>query len=370
MKIKPFQAVYADTAMIASPQSFYDTVKEEYQEYKKSDYFKKSSQPAFYIYQISSPNSCHIGLGACIDISEIEENKVLKHEQTLAEKEQKMINLFLQRKAMIKPVLFTYPPQAEIKEILTRVSKDSRPFHEVFFEKNQETHKLWAILDKNTQEDIKRIFAENIPRAYIADGHHRCSTTLYLHKSFKKKKKKDLKFDQLLSLFFDFEELKVYDYNRIVEALEDISPLALMAKLSAKLNLDILPKPRKPLQKHELTMCIEREWFSLTWKDHILQKYKGQPVVFDAELLNKEIFQDILGVSDVRIDSRIEYIEGVKDLDYFQHKVLKKNKSIGFCLFPVALDEVCLIAESGMTMPPKSTWFEPRIKNGMIIHEL
>ncbi len=365
-----FQAVYGDLSMIASPQSFYDTVKDEFQEYKKSGFFRQHNKDAFYVYEIQRTERSHLGLVACVDIQEFEHNHILKHEQTLADKEQKMMNLLLQRRAMIKPVLLTYPRQEELYGVLTAVRDEQQPIHEVAFESSGEIHRIWAIDKKSHCKHIESIFDQHIPRCYIADGHHRCSTTSYLHQSFEKKKRKEPSFDSLLSVFFDFEELSILDYNRIVDAFEDISPVEFMARLSAYFNISVLSVGAKPTQKHEITMCIGKEWYALHWKREILAEAAHPTVVLDADLLNKYVFEDILGVKDVRSDSRIDYIEGARDLDYFQHKVQKKPMAAGFCLYPVALEEVCSIAEAGLSMPPKSTWFEPRIKNGMLIHEL
>lgn len=370
MKVRSFQAVYGDLSMIASPQSFYDTVKEEFLEYKKSDFFRKHEKDAFYVYEIQRPERSHLGIIACVDIQDFEKGKILKHEQTLAEKEQKMMNLMLQRRAMIKPVLLTYPRQEDLYDILKHTSQHQKPIHEVYFENSGERHRIWAISEEKTVKQIERIFSAQIPVSYIADGHHRCSTTLYIHKSFKKKKRKELAFDRLLSVFFDFEELSILDYNRIVDAFEDISPVEFMARLSAFFDIQVLSVAAKPAQKHEITLCIGKEWYSLRWKQAVLDAEEKTPALLDADLLNKHVFQTILGVKDVRTDSRIDYVEGAKDLDYFQHKVQKKPSTAGFCLYPVALEEVCHIAEAGKSMPPKSTWFEPRIKNGMLIYEL
>jgi uncharacterized protein (DUF1015 family) len=370
MKLKPFQAVYADTSMIASPQSFYDTVKEEYQDYKRNDFFKKWDKQGFYLYEIVRPERAHLGLIACADIKDFEKGKILKHEQTLAEKEQKMMNLMLQRKAMIKPVLLTYPRHDALKQLLYNIRDQESPFHEVFFDLQAETHRIWAIDDPQNIQFISAVFEKDIPFSYIADGHHRCSTTLYIHNSFKKKKKKELHFDRLLSVFFDFEELTVFDYNRIVDAFEDISPTEFMARLSTRFDIEVLATPSKPHAAHEIALCIGKEWYLLHWKPEVLSKYETNAVVLDADLLNIEVFQNILGIADVRTDSRIDYVEGIKDLDFFQHKVQKRPSCAGFCLFPVALADVCKVADAGLTMPPKSTWFEPRIKNGMTIYEL
>jgi uncharacterized protein (DUF1015 family) len=370
MNISPIKALFADLSMVPSPDSFYATVKEEFHDYKKSNFFNKIEDESFFVYEIKTPERVHTGIMCCVDIGDYEDGKILKHENTLAEKEQKMMNLFLQRKAMIKPVLLTHPPVEELHDLMYAIKKDKKPFFKVGFVDNTEVHKIWAISDKHEIQRIETIFKEKIPTCYIADGHHRCSTTLYLSKGLKGKKKKAIKSNQLFSVFFDFSELVIFDYNRIVEAFTDISPLEFMARISAVFDVEVITEASKPQKQHELTMNIGREWFRLHWKTEILEKHKSSGNPIDAQMLDSEVFQNILGMEDIRTDSRISYVEGVKTLDFFHHRVIKKPDNVGFLLYPVELEEVCSIADEGKVMPPKSTWFEPRIKNGMLVYEL
>jgi len=183
------------------------------------------------------------------------------------------------------------------------------------------------------------------------------------------KKKGNKKYDQLLAVYFPTSELEVHDYNRVVEGLEDCTPTMFMVRMGQIFDIEILDEPAKPENKHEITLFINREWYKLTWKKSVLKEYQKKKVLLDANMLDERVLRDILGITDVRTDNRISYVEGPKGVDAVRSQVIKSRYRIGFCLYPVELEDLMKIADSGKTMPPKSTWFEPRVKNGMIILE-
>lgn len=367
MNIQPLQAIFADHTMIASPDTFYASVKEEFMDYIKSGFYQKTPHKAIYICQIKTPSRTHLGFMSCVDIVDYSEGKILKHENTLAEKEQKMMNMILQRHSMIKPVLLTYPPVDELQQFMQQYRDTVKPLFEVKFADSGERHTIWEVSEASQIDQLKNIFTSKVPQCYIADGHHRCSTAEYLHKSMKGKKHLD-GYDMLFAAFFDFDELQILDYNRVVDIFSDISPLSFMAGLSEKFNIKPIPEARKSLNKFEIILFAGREAFSLTWKKEILDLYKDEVACLDAHLLDLHVFQEILGIKDVRLDNRIDYVEGVKGLDGILNKVYKNPNMAGFSLYPVEMQEVVKISDAGQIMPPKSTWFEPRMKNGLLAY--
>lgn len=355
--------------MVASPDSFFKSVKMEYSSLKESGFFETADKEAFYLYQIKRGKHKHLGLIACVDIRDYAEGRILKHENTLVEKEQVMMNLIFQRKAMIKPVLLTYPTFAPMKKWMHQYKDEHKPFCSLRMEEVNEDHLIWQIDDAPTIARFKRAFKEEIGKAYIADGHHRSSTIFKLHQSGQGQKH-HMNLDKLFAVFFDYEELEVYDYNRIVEVLDEISPSKFMAGVSKYCDIEVLKELRKPKEKHEITMCLSGEWYALKWRKKVLSLYKSEKVILDAQLLGELIFSKVLNIADVTTDSRISYVEGTKGLAGLQLKVQKKPFSIGFCLYPIELSDVVKIAEANKVMPPKSTWFEPRIRNGMLVYEM
>ena len=361
MEVKPFRAIYPKLDLIASPESFFGTVKYQFKEYYKSGFFDKDDKEAYYIYTIKTPRREYTGLLGAVAIRNYDDGHVVKHEKTVAAKEQKTIHLILQREALIKPVLLTHKENTELTELLNKLSSDRKKFYSVYFEESQTTHSFVQISDAESFKTIENIFKDDVIRTYIADGHHRFSASSLLHRS-----KTKFDFTHILAAIFPFNELEILDHNRSVQVLNEISPGALMAKLSKIFDIEILEAGRKPLRKHEITMLVQSEWFSLNWKQSILDEYKDEDVVLDADLLNKYVMVQMLSIKDVSSDIRINYVTGKNGVEAMRKNVEKSDHKIGFILFPISIEEMIIISDKNMTLPPKSTWFEPRIVNGLI----
>ncbi|MEM9821819.1 MAG: DUF1015 family protein [Bacteroidota bacterium] len=368
MRIKPFQAVYPNFDYITSSDSFFDTVKFQFPEYKQSGFFHKTAQEALYIYQITNQLRTYIGIIACADIRDYTEGKIKKHENTLSSKEQQQMHLMLSREAAVKPVLLTYPPVDAIDSLLKSYIIDKPCFYTVELKKGKERHSFWEIREGTVIQELQKHFSKHVPYTYIADGHHRTSTSALMHERMRNKEV-DKEYNLLLSAFFPTPEIEIHDYNRVVEGLNDCTLTTFMAKLSQLFEIEILEKKRKPKEKHEIIMFLNREWFQLKWRKRILKTHEGNGVILDANLLDEKVLRDILGIEDVRTDVRIKYVEGPKGLSELRGKTIKNENRVAFCLYPVQLADLFKIVNEGKTMPPKSTWFEPRMRNGLIVHE-
>ncbi|MEL7020316.1 MAG: DUF1015 family protein, partial [Bacteroidota bacterium] len=243
-------------------------------------------------------------------------------------------------------------------------------FYEVGFGDDEQLHTFWKVSDADEIEYIQQLFQDKIPATYIADGHHRTSTLALLNRRMKKEQP-DKQYNQLLSAFFPTTELEVLDFNRVIDGLEEVSLSTFMAKIAQLFNIEILAAPVKPKRKYQILMYVNREWFLLTWRKKVLKKIdKNKPeALLDANLLNEKVLRDICDIEDIRTGTQVYYIEGPKGVEGVRRKVLKKSDSVGFCLYPVDLQDLMRVADHGRSMPPKSTWFEPRIKNGLIVLE-
>ncbi len=368
MRILPFQAVYPNFDYIASPETFFGTVKYEYPEYKKSGFFKKTAQEAIYIYRIEVQHRSYTGLVACSDIRDYLDDNIKKHENTLATKEQQQMHLMISRNATVKPVLLTYHDVPEISQLIKNYIKDHPSFYSVDFLKSNQKHTFWEVSDGNTIQALQNLFKTKVSKTYIADGHHRSSTTALMHKRLKKKKGSK-NYSLLLSAFFSADQLDIHDYNRVVEGLSEHSLTKFMASISNLCDIEILDGPAKPKEKHELVMFVNREWFRLRWRSTVLEGYQDNDLVLDASMLDELVLRDILGITDIRTDNRIKYVEGPKGLEEVRSRAIKNENRVAFCLYPVSLLDLMKVADLGKTLPPKSTWFEPRIKNGLIVQE-
>ncbi len=369
MRIKPFQAVYPNFDYIADPDTFFGKVKYDYPEYKKSGFFNKIAQEALFIYRIEGPERSYTGLIACSDIRDYVEGHIRQHEDTLREKEQQQMHLLIRRQAIVKPVLLTYYSVPEINRLINKYIASHEPFYTTEFAAEHQIHTFWEVSKGEDVQAFQTHFAESVPVVYIADGHHRSSILALMYDRLKRSPGRE-KYSLLLSAFFAVEELDVHDYNRVVEGLSDHTLTKVMAKLSRVFTIKILKGPARPGKKHEMVLFINREWYLLKWKRKILKKYARQEVVLDASLLDQHVLRDILGIEDVSTDQRVKYVEGPKGLEEIRTKSIKNENRLAFILYPVDISELILISDKGESMPPKSTWFEPRIKNGLIVQEI
>lgn len=369
MKIFPFQAWYPDFDLIASADSFFGSVKDEYVTYKKAGFFNQSIEPALFFYQIKSATRTYTGLMCCTDISEFEKGNILKHEKTLAAKEQKMIQLLVQRKALVKPVLLVYEKVKTINKLITNHIQNNPPLYSTYFDQDKQEHILWKITDKSMLEKVQKLFDKKIQSTYIADGHHRTTTMALLNERLKDKANAG-NYQQLMVVLFGSDQLDLLEYNRVVEGLNETSPTIFMAKLANLFDIEILDKPEKPYQKHQITLLINREWYRLTWKNKVLKEYKTKKIILDVHLLNEKVLKGILDIKDVRFDQRIDYVSGTKGLRGLEKATISSKNRIGFYLYPVKVEELMTLADRHQLLPPKSTYFEPRIKNGLVVKSL
>jgi uncharacterized protein (DUF1015 family) len=369
MKIKPFRATYPNFDFIASPDSFCDDAKHAFREFQANGFFEKSPLDAFYVYQIESDGRRHTGLIALNEVEDFFAGKVKKHEKTLSEREQKQMQLFLQWNAILKPVLLTYPPVPDINHWLEQFCQRYQPLFSTRFAKDRQTHRVWTIADTNDIATLQHLFGTHVHGTYIADGHHRTTTIALLHERLKGKGN-GFDFSHLFCAFFSADQLDILDYNRVVDGLNEMSPTHFMVKMSKVFDLDVLEQPRKPRAKHEIVMYAQKQWYSLHWKESVLKKQDAERVILDANLLNELVLRDILGIQDIRTDARISYVEGARGIEGIRKAVGERPDRIGFMLFPVSFDDMIRIADAGETLPPKSTYFEPRMKSGMLVKML
>lgn len=369
MRIRPFRAIYPNFDFVASPDAFCEEAKNKFREYRENGFFEQTPGAAFFIYQIETPQRAHTGLIALDHVQDFFEGHIKKHEKTISEKEQQQMELFLRWNAIIKPVLLTHAPVPELARWLQAYARKHNPLIQSHFHKDDQTHRVWPVTDAADIERLQALFVQHVKDAYIADGHHRTTTVALLHERLRDKKP-ELDFEHLFVAFFAADQLDILDYNRVVEAQNDLSLTQFIVRLSKIFDLETLEKPARPARKHELTMCIQKEWFRLRWKKSVLARQPQEHVTLDATLLNELVFNELFHIRDVRNDSRIAYIEGSKGLDGVRRAAEIADNRIGFVLFPVAFDDLMRMADLGESLPPKSTYFEPRMKTGILAKSL
>ncbi len=367
MQIFPFKAVVPDISKAPATSEFFDTVKFNYADYAKNKFFRSSDDSAIYIYRISSSvhNFQYTGIIACAHIEDYINNKIKKHEKTIISNEQIHIELLKHRAASIKPVLLTYPSVTQIDDFINNFIDNSTPFLTIPIDLGEEMHTFWKIENEHDIKDLNMLFDKYVESAYIADGHHRTASIAMLYEKNIQAGISSL--DYLLCAFFSAKELKINEFNRVIIGQNGMTKAGLMAEISTVCEIQRLDSPEKPKNKFEMTMYIGKLWYKLTWRKDAIASFDKSLTLLDVHLLNEKILKPILGITNVRSDQRLKYVEGPKGIEGLMSVV--KKKSIGFYLYPVQFQDLKIIADDDGTMPPKSTFIEPRMKNGLMVLE-
>lgn len=369
MRVAPFQAVLPDLRLVTSTDHFFGTVKEDYSQYAAVGFFRKAARESLYVYRIIQDDRAHWGFVGAVHISEYLEGHIKKHELTLADKEQQQLRLLLERGAQVKPVLLAWQGESHLAAFAREWGERHEPVLDLELESEGSRHTLWAIAEGQAIRQVRDWFAEEVAVTYIADGHHRTSVMALLYEQYAGRPAQ-AQFEWLLAALFPADQLTIWDYNRVVDTRNEISFTRIMAALSQYCDIRFLEVPHKPHQPHHLTLFINNEWYELAWKpEYIVPMGPGLPVL-DVDLFNRYVLGEVLGITDVRNDRRVSYVDGMKGLEGLKNKVLKNEHRIGFCLHPLQMEDFIRVSDAGQTLPPKSTWFEPRMKNGLIVKEI
>ncbi len=320
------------------------------------------------IYRILKNNKVYLGFVALCNIEEYAKGNIVKHELTISHKQQNQKMLLETRNALIKPIILTYEPINELEEMLQRYCVNHKA-DEFYLLKDGSIHEKWMVSKKKW---IKRIQEqiEPVSTMYIADGHHR-SAAFY---SKKKENPKDKSHNKIMSAFFSLKNLDIKSFHRVITDEQIVSnPIQLMDRLGEIFDITDYEDPRAQvdidLKKHDLLLYYPDRWMKLSWKAHILKESKS-PLLLDADLFNEYVCEKIFHCKDIREDSRINYIFSTSGIPELIEQTHIRNHSIAFVLPRMSKDEFYALVKEETILPPKSTLFEPRLKNGLIIQEL
>lgn len=360
MEINPFSAILPNLEKITYPDDFFQSAKEKYLSLAQNGFFYPSPSPAVYLQQISSAKHSYLGIIASVPTQAYHEGYIKGHEETLEEKGRIQLALLQDRQAMVKPVLLTYHKVAAIQQWVQDQITFLTPLQAIFFEQDQAYYKLWEVRDGEAIRTIQHLFREEVNCTYIADGHHRmlCATA------------EDLQVRSVLCSFYPRDQVLIRDFNRQLFFSEDFDTTQFLQCLRKVADLTLLTSGRKPGSKNELSLYLNQQWYSLRWKDQIMQKRADNLPLLDASILNEVVLRPLLGVDDLRKSDKVQYIGGQNDIHQLEALIKEKPNSLLFCLFPVDWSEMVQWANRGHVLPPKSTWFEPRMKNGLVVQEL
>ncbi|MBI4931919.1 MAG: DUF1015 domain-containing protein [Bacteroidetes bacterium] len=339
-------------------------IKKKFLQFMQDEILSSDAEESFYIYEQIKDGHAFTGIIACASIRDYFNNVIKKHEQTISDKEEKLKHYLEVCDFNAEPVCLCYPDNETISKIISGALAKEPACD--FTTNDRIEHKLWKVSDKKTIDEIVSAFSK-IPSVYIADGHHRIASSALLGKSCKEKNKNytgNEPCNFFMAAFFSESNLKIYDYNRIVKDLNFLSKDIFLRKLSA--NFFIEEKgaaPYYPNRQGNFSMYVEEKWYSLTLKNPHKEK-------LDAELLTELILSPLLNIHDLRTDKRIFFISGTKGIGELK-KIIDNGKAMaGFGLFPVTVRDIINVADSGGTMPPKSTWVEPKMRSGLVMYSL
>lgn len=330
----------------------------------------KEDKDCLYVYSQKMGDMVQTGLVALSSIDDYFENRIKKHEYTRPVKEKDRITHIKVTGIQSGPVFLTYPDVARVNEIVNEV-KTREPNYD-FAANDGVQHTLWVISDLSSIHDIVNEFQNNVPATYIADGHHRAASSAKVGLSIRDENTAsngDESYNYFLSVLFPKSEINIIDYNRVVTDLNGLSRDDFIAKLGDCFDVENHGKEIfKPNSKKSFGMYLDGEWHSLTAKEGFIHQ-EDLVKSLDVSILHDWILRDILDIQDVRTDNRVDFVGGIRGLEELEKRVDSGDMKAAFALYPVSIDELIRISDSGEVMPPKSTWFEPKLRSGLVIHQ-
>lgn len=369
MNIKPFHYLHPDFTKIHNQEDFFNQVRWLFPDFKKDKMYLDEEGKSIFVYRIKTKTSLYHGIIAAVDIQDYLKGLIRKHENTLTQQEENIGKLMLERQAIIKPILIAYNENKKIKDLIAKSFLGVKPKFKIKFEKEEQIHEFFEIEEKSKIAQFQKEFKSKIKKAYIADGHHRMASVGKLLLQHPELGKHSL--SHVLCALFDFTELQIFPYNRLIHVLDKYR-LPDITKFLSKYGLVTpLKKPRKCKRKHEIILISQEKCYSILWNKDVVQYFKQKNgIAFDIDIFNELFLHDLLNIENVRSSDRIAYSEGVKPVRNILKSLEANPEQIGFIFYPVLKRDFIKVADSHMVLPPKSTWFEPRIRNGIIVQDI
>jgi uncharacterized protein (DUF1015 family) len=352
-------------------QVAYDKAVENFKLWQERGWLKQDAKEMYYVYAQTMDGRTQYGLVTCANVDDYLEGRIKKHELTRKDKEEdRMIHVRIQN-ANVEPVFFAYPDVQEMNDIVENIVK-GKPAEYDFVAEDGFGHHFWVIDDDAVNKRITEIFA-NIPAMYVADGHHRSAAAALVGLEKRRQNPNhngNEEYNYFMAVIFPESHLKIIDYNRIVKDLNGHTPVQFIEKLKESFEVeekgvDIY----KPSGLHNFSMYIDGKWYSLTARRSTYND--NDPIgVLDVTVLSNLVFDKILNLGDLRVSKRIDFVGGIRGLGELKKRVDNGEMAAAFALYPVSMKQLIDIADTGNIMPPKTTWFEPKLRSGLTIHKL
>ena len=374
----------------------YDEAKRQYQRFRIKGWLEQDQEEKYYVYaqtmNVQKDNKqctkTQYGLVVGAWVDDYLEGRIKKHELTRRDKEEDRMKHGRTLNANMEPVFFAYPHRDDLDAIIAEVTK-GKPEYDFVAAPEGFRHTFWVIDNKRTIDQITEIFAQ-IPAMYIADGHHRSAAAARVGAERKmengklkiengKKKKENPEYEFFMAVCFPDNQLTIIDYNRVVKDLNGLTSEQFLEALKEDFEVEAYPQPLtkgkgdfsavKPKALHNFSLYLDGQWYSLTAKEG---RYNdNDPIgVLDVTISSNLILDKILGIKDLRSDKRIDFVGGIRGLGELERRVDSGEMKMALALYPVTMQQIIDIADSGNIMPPKTTWFEPKLRSGLVVHEL
>ena len=329
---------------------------------------EKDATPSFYIYRLTMDGREQTGIVGCCHYQEYFDGHIKKHELTRTAKENDRVRHVEAQNANAEPVFFSYRGLDSINQVITNATQ-SDPVYD-FTADDDIRHELWVIDDESSISRIETDF-KSIPDLYVADGHHRTAAAARVGQQKKDNNPSHNgteEYNFFMAVLFSDDQLKIFDYNRVVQDLNGMSTDQFKDKLYPIFEISELESAQSPSVKGVFSMYLDKKWYCLNPKEVISSENPKENL--DVTLLSEKVLDPILGIQDLRKDTRIDFVGGIRGLGELERRVDSGEMEVAFALFPVSMAELLAIADAGEIMPPKTTWFEPKLRSGLFIHEL
>lgn len=366
--VKPEITLLADVDHYA--MEVYEAGKQNFQAMLDTGTFFQDDRPCLYIYELCMNGHSQTGIVACAAVDDYLNDRIKKHELTRPDKEADRKNHVRISMLNAEPVFFAYKAVAHLDNMVEEIKSSEAEY--AFTADDGIGHKLWLVDDDDT---ISNIIAEfnKMPATYVADGHHRTAAAALVGNELKNENQNhtgDEEYNYFLAVHFPDTQLQILDYNRVVKDLNGLDAGAFRQALSTSFEVEKIGKQScKPSQLHQICMYLQGQWYSLTANADNYDD--SDPIaVLDVTILSNQILEPILNIHDLRTDERIDFVGGIRGLEELERRVDSGEMAVAFAMYPVSMKQLMDIADGGLIMPPKVTWFEPKLRSGLVVHSL
>ena len=344
-------------------QAVYEKAKENLQAFMSRKILFRESKACYYIYRLTMNGKSQTGLVCGSSVDDYENDLIKKHEFTRPEKEQDRINHIKTTGAQTGNVFLAYKNIEEIDTLINKWTTEKDPQYD-FTADDKVQHSIWIVNDDSIIKNITNHFKKLVPHSYIADGHHRAASAAKVRNELGTKATQNAGY--FLTTLFPSDQLSIMDYNRVVKDMNDLSAAEFLNRLEEKFSIEKKEMAYRPESLHNFGLYIDNQWYKFSSRPGT---YSDDPIgILDITILQEHVLEPLLGIKDQRTDKRIDFVGGIRGLEELEKRVNSGEMKLAISLYPVSIEQLFNIADSGNVMPPKSTWFEPKLRDGLLTH--